>query len=279
MSSSNGVQPKNSPDPVKRFQRDYMELRAREGRGSGGLPELLALPYLDDGPMKRQWQVHARSYESLSRKIVAPTAEHVAPRTLEILDLGAGNGWMCHRLQQQGHRCVALDLRVDTVDGLGAGAAFEPHEDNMFPRVAASFDSLPFPDGCFDIAVFASALHYTSDLPATIEEACRVLRPGGRVAILDSPFYKRSADGDEMIIERERATHEFLGDLADGLLALGSIEYLTRERLVDASLGSGISWHRHRVRYPLWYELRPIKAWLRRKRPPSRFDLWEGRLP
>ncbi len=31
-----------------------------------------------------------------------------------------------------------------------------------------------------------------------------------------------------------------------------------------------------RVLYPLWYEWRPVKAFLKRRRPPSRFDVWEG---
>ena len=34
------------PTPVQRFRRDYRRLREREGRGSGGEAELLALPFL-----------------------------------------------------------------------------------------------------------------------------------------------------------------------------------------------------------------------------------------
>ena len=43
-----------------------------------------------------------------------------------------------------------------------------------------------------------------------------------------------------------------------------------------ASRGLGLAWRRHRVRYPLWYELRPLVARLRGRRAPSRFDLWEA---
>ena len=38
-------------------------------------------------------------------------------------------------------------------------------------------------------------------------------------------------------------------------------------------------WRRHRVLYPLWYELRPLVARLKRRRRPSRFDLWTARVP
>jgi hypothetical protein len=64
---------------------------------------------------------------------------------------------------------------------------------------------------------------------------------------------------------------------APTLLTPPFIEYLTRERLNSAS--DNLVWQRHRVRYPLWYELRPIVARLRRRRPPSRFDLWECVVP
>lgn len=265
--------------PVDRYRRDYMRLRDREGRGSGGLEELLSLPYLSDGAMDKQWQIHARTFDAFLGRVVAPAARRVSPRSLDVLDVGAGNGWLCYRMARAGHRAVASDLRLDVVDGLGAGTPYCDHLEHDFGRVAAGFDSLPFPDQSFDLAVFASSLHCASDLTATIDEVARVVRPGGRVAVLDSPFYGSEAVGDAMVAERVRSTHEYLGDLADGLLALGSIEFLTKDRLAAASVSSGLRWRHHRVRYPLWYELRPIKARLRRRRPPSRFDLWEGAVP
>jgi hypothetical protein len=55
-------------------------------------------------------------------------------------------------------------------------------------------------------------------------------------------------------------------------MALPFIEFLTRERLARAA--PRLDWTRHRVRYPLDYELRPLRAALLGRRPPSRFDLW-----
>lgn len=268
-----------SPGPIERFRRDYMKLRSREGRGSGGVDELLALPYLVDGAMAGQWQVHARSYRAFLRRIVEPMVRRLGGRGLDVLDVGAGNGWLCYRMAREGHRAVAVDLRLDDVDGLAAAAPYRDHLDEMFDRAAAKFDGLPFADGSFDLAIFASSLHCAGDLGATISEVARVVRSAGRVSVFDSPFYCRDAAGEAMVSEKTRATHEHLADLADGLLALNSVEYLTREGLAESSAASGIAWRRHRVIYPLWYELRPLKAWLRRKRPPSRFDLWEGVVP
>jgi hypothetical protein len=94
--------------------------------------------------------------------------------------------------------------------------------------------------------------------------------------VLDSPFYGRRAHGEAMVAEKRAASSEEFGALAADLTALPFIEYLTRARLVGASEGAGLAWRRHRVRYPLWYELRPLVGAMLRRRPPSRFDVWEG---
>jgi SAM-dependent methyltransferase len=264
--------------PARRFRAAYAEHRRREGRGDGGADELLALPYIEHGSLAAQWRVRARTYERFLRTVLNSRADEVGDRPLHILDLGAGNGWLCYRLCRLGQHAVALDWRSDTVDGLGATAAYGPHLPQLFPRVAAPFDALPFRHGTFDIAVFNASLHYCTDLHATIAEATRVMQPGGRVAVLDSPFYRRAQDGEAMVAQKHRGAADEFGSLRDDLLALPSIEFLTDERLSDASDGLNLVWRRHRVRYPWWYELRPLWAALRRRRRPSRFDVWEGRL-
>jgi SAM-dependent methyltransferase len=162
------------------------------------------------------------------------------------------------------------------VDGLGAAAGYLERSPGLFKRVAASFDALPLPAACFDLVVFNASLHYALDLPRVLAESRRVLVPGGRLVILDSPFYSRGEDGDAMVAEKRREGQARFGGRADVLLDPPFIEYLTVQRLAEASHGLGIGWRRHRVRYPLWYELRPWRARLRGTRAPSRFDLWEG---
>jgi hypothetical protein len=65
---------------------------------------------------------------------------------------------------------------------------------------------------------------------------------------------------------------ERFGVGADILLALPFIEFLTRERLREAA--PELQWKRHRVRYPIGYEFRPLVSAIAGKRRPSRFDLW-----
>lgn len=255
-----------------RFRAAYAGHREAEGRGAGGTEELLALPYLRTGPLARQWAARARSYERFQGAVVEPLERASAPRPLRVLDLGAGNGWLCYRLGLRGHHCVALDWRRDAVDGLGAGAAYPPA---AFVRVAASFDAIPA-RRAFDLVVFNAAIHYTTSLERTIAAAAGVVLPRGRMVILDSPFYRRAVDGERMVTEKRAAAAHEWGARADDLLALPMIEYLTADHLAAASVPHGLSWRRYRVRYPLWYELRPLAARLRGARPPSRFDVWEG---
>ena len=112
----------------------------------------------------------------------------VSPRHSDILDLGAGNGWLCHRAARRGHHCVALDMRDDHVDGLGAAKEFLVEEPGLFRCVTGSFEDLPFASESFDVTLFNASLHYAQDLRRALLEAIRVTRRGGILAILDSPF-------------------------------------------------------------------------------------------
>ena len=236
------------------FRAAYAEQRAAEGRRQDR-EGMLALPYLARGPLAKSWRVRARSFDALARFVT-----RVRPR--RVLDLGAGNGWLSYRLALAGIASVAVDMRDDDVDGLGAATCYLEQPFARFERIAASFEALPLESGRFDMAIFNASVHYAIDLDAVLAEARRVVRPGGHIVILDSPFYALARDGDAMVREKKAS-----GAYDATLLEPPFIEYLTSERL------SG--WRRHRVWYPLWYEMRPVVAWVKRQRRPSRFDLWE----
>ena len=262
----------------RRWARAYARLRRAEGRGAGGDAELFALPWLTDGPLAAQWRVRARTFDAFLRRVVAPL-ERERGQALLVLDLGAGNGWLSARLAARGHRCVAADLRLDDVDGLAAAAPFARRLPRMFGRVAASFDALPVRARLFDLVVFDASLHLAEDLPRVLSEAARAATPGGRVAVLDSPFYARDASGEAMRAEKRRDTAVRFAGEADDLLALSPVEFLTEQRLAAAAAPSGLEFLRRRVLYPAAYETRGVVARLKGARPPSRFDLWVARAP
>jgi SAM-dependent methyltransferase len=262
---------------LQAFARDYAAHREAEGRGFSG-DALLALPYVQSGPLARQWAVRARTFEALLSRVIRPAAAAMG-RPLEILDLGAGNGWLSYRMALEGHSATALDIRDDAVDGLGASAPFLRRANGRMRIVVAPFEAIPARDASFDIAVFNASLHYALDLDAVLADATRVVRPGGRLAILDSPVYRREADGLAMMAEKAAEAPQRFGPRAGTLTSLPFIEFLTRERLAASSAALGLRWRRLRVLYPLWYELRPLAAALRGARAPSRFDLWIGARP
>ena len=262
---------------LQQFAEDYAAHRQAEGRGYAG-DELLALPHVRSGPLARQWAVRARSFDAFMGRLVRPTAKGLG-RTVRLLDLGAGNGWLSYRVALEGHCATALDIRDDGVDGLGAAGPFLQRTEGRMRTAVAPFDAIPAPDASFDIAVFNASLHYATDLAAVLKEAARVVTPGGRLVILDSPFYRREADGLAMIAEKTADASRRFGERAGTLMALPFIEFLTRERLAAASASQGLEWRPTRVLYPLWYELRPLSARLRGSRAPSRFDLWTCMRP
>jgi len=253
------------------FCNGYASHRAKEGYGLSGAA-LRALPYHQTGPLARQWKVRAKSFDAFVWHVLKP-----ATGPLALLDLGAGNGWLSHRVARMGHRPVALDVREDYIDGLGAARQFLADTPGLFECVTASFEAIPFESGRFDVTLFNASLHYAQDLERALSEAMRVTRRGGLLVIMDSPFYARHADGQAMVAEKKANGAPRFGAQAELLLAPDFIEYLTPTRLHDAA--PSLRWTRHRVRYPFWYEMRPFLALIKRKRVPSRFDLWTARVP
>ena len=97
------------------------------------------------------------------------------PTPSAILDVAAGTGDFTRECTRQGHRAVATDLSFGM---LHAGRQM-PH------RVQADASNLPFVSASFDGVTCGYALRNFTDLGATFDEMARVLRPGGRLSILE----------------------------------------------------------------------------------------------
>jgi demethylmenaquinone methyltransferase/2-methoxy-6-polyprenyl-1,4-benzoquinol methylase len=95
--------------------------------------------------------------------------------TSRVLDVAAGTGDLCVDLARAGHRPIAVDLSLGMLRADRSGV----------PRVQADILRLPAPAGCVDGVTCGFALRNLVDLPAFFAELHRVLRPGGRIALLD----------------------------------------------------------------------------------------------
>lgn len=252
-----------------RFIEEYETIRRSEGRGSPDAGYYRALPFKDlSGNFSKDWAIRARSFQVLVKKLLTPIQAHLR-RPLKVLDLGAGNGWLSNRLAAQGDRVVAVDLLVNELDGLGAFKYYE----HQFTLIQAEFNHLPVMDNFADVAVFNASFHYSENYEETLQETFRAVDKDGVVVIMDTPVYRRRASGEQMVAVREAAFEAEHGFPSN---ALESENFLTYERLQDLGDSLGIHWVSFRPYYGWGWHLRPLKAWLTRKREPAKFHLIAG---
>ena len=252
-----------------RFLEEYRQIRHAEGRGSQHPAYYRALPFHDvSGRNTAMWAMRARTYSCFERKVLAPMERRLA-RPLQILDLGAGNGWLSYRLSLRTHRPIALDIFSDSLDGLRAAR----HYPIAFPLIEADFSVLPFERETFDLAIFNASLHYSTDYVSTLREVKRCLRPSGAIIILESPYYQRREYGERMAEERHA---EFLRRYGFRSDAIPSIEFLDRSMLQTIARALDIEWRIYRPWYGWRWHARPWQARLRRRRPPSKFWILVG---
>lgn len=255
----------------RRFLEEYRLIRYAEGRGSDDAAYYRALPFRDlTGRNSEMWSMRAKTYLYFERRILRPL-EQAAGRPLEILDLGAGNGWLSYRFALRGHRPFAVDIFSDPRDGLAAAR----HYPQPFPLVEADFSDLPFRAQAFDLAVFNASLHYSTDYAHTLAQARRCLRPGGLLVVLDSPVYRRREHGERMVTERHAHFQRQYGTRSD---AIPSIEFLDERGLQTLAGSLNLCWTIQRPWYGWRWHMRPLVAWLKRRRPPSRFWILVGRF-
>jgi demethylmenaquinone methyltransferase/2-methoxy-6-polyprenyl-1,4-benzoquinol methylase len=103
-------------------------------------------------------------------------AELRLPGASLVADLACGTGDLCTELRTTGYRAVGFDFS----SGMLAAATTEA------PLVQADVLRLPLREASVDGATSGFALRNVSDLGALFDELGRVVRPGGRIALLDA---------------------------------------------------------------------------------------------
>jgi len=127
-----------------------------------------------------------------------------------LLDVGTGTGRMAQLLSPRAGRVTALDnspemLRI-------ARARLQDLPADKINLVQGDFTALPFAEDAFDTVLFHQVLHFAQDPAVVLGEAARVLRPGGRIAVVDLASHER----EEL---RERHAHARLGFSDEQMLA------------------------------------------------------------
>jgi demethylmenaquinone methyltransferase/2-methoxy-6-polyprenyl-1,4-benzoquinol methylase len=97
------------------------------------------------------------------------------PSASTVIDLASGTGDLCVDLQRAGHQPLSFDLSYGMLAADRSGA----------PRVQSDILRLPLRGRSVDGATCGFALRNLVELPAFFAELGRVVRPGGRIALLD----------------------------------------------------------------------------------------------
>lgn len=137
-----------------------------------------------------------------------------------VLDIGCGTGAALER--------AAAVVGADRVRGLDPTPAFVASSRRRVPGAdvrQGSADALPWEDASMTVVWTVSALHHWSPRDAGLKEALRVLRPGGRLIVLER-LLRRPGHG----ITREQAEQ-----VAAVLRDAGAAEVVTSEHRVRRS--------------------------------------------
>lgn len=114
--------------------------------------------------------------------------------TWTVADLGCGTGQVAELLAPFVAEVVAVD---ESAAMLAAARKRLRDQENVTVR-EGDLAALPIDDDALDAALLFLVLHYTAEPAEVLAEACRVLKPGGRVLIVDMMPHDRADFRDQM---------------------------------------------------------------------------------
>lgn len=118
----------------------------------------------------RSWKALAEAFiKVLNYKVVA--------------DLGAGEGTLSQLLAQNAEKVIAVDLSPKMVE-FGQNLAIQNGLDNLEFRVG-DIENPPIDPSSLDLAILSQALHHAEHPQTAISAAFSILKPGGRLIVLD----------------------------------------------------------------------------------------------
>lgn len=102
---------------------------------------------------------------------------------VDVADLGCGEGYLAIEAGRWARRVTAVDRSADVLVRGKQLAARRRVRNIVWKR--GELEQLPLADATIDIALLSQALHHAAQPDRALAEAHRILRPGGRVLVLD----------------------------------------------------------------------------------------------
>jgi ubiquinone/menaquinone biosynthesis C-methylase UbiE/DNA-binding transcriptional ArsR family regulator len=117
-----------------------------------------------------------------------------------VADLGCGTGATTALLAPFVQRVIAVDGSAEMLEAARSRLAGAPN----VALHRGTLEDVPLPGAVADAAVLSLVLHHVADPPRVLREAARLLRPGGRLLVVDMTPHEREE-------YRERMGHLWLG--------------------------------------------------------------------
>ena len=130
----------------------------------------------DPGADPRQI-VPGRSWAAWARAL-----GHLLP-AIDVADVGCGEGVLALEIARWARHVTGIDRSDDVLER--AKAASERRQATNVTWRKGDLTRMPLRDESIDLAVFSQSLRYATDPERALAETSRVLRPGGRVLIVD----------------------------------------------------------------------------------------------
>jgi ArsR family transcriptional regulator len=157
------------PEAVEDRQALRLALRKRQDKMRRYFDELA-------GKFGRQY-VPGRSWKGIAEALI-----RLMPPMI-IADLGAGDGTISQLMAERAKRVIAIDNSEKMVE-FGGDLAKKHGITNLEYRLG-DLEDVPIRTGTVDLAFLSQALHHARHPDRALGEAWRILKPGGRIAILD----------------------------------------------------------------------------------------------
>jgi ubiquinone/menaquinone biosynthesis C-methylase UbiE/DNA-binding transcriptional ArsR family regulator len=186
------------------------------------------------------FRAHASEWDRIRNLHVAEEAveaavvEALADRPFRsLLDLGTGTGRMLELFGPQLERGLGVDLSLAMLSA--ARARLDRAELRHCAVRQGDIYDLAIPKDSFDVVLINQVLHYLDDGAGAIREAARVLRPGGRLLVIDFAPH-------DLEFLRDEHAHRRLGfapEIVDQWMSAAGLDVVTQRSLLPEAGSDG----------------------------------------